>query len=105
MIRTATRKCGTRSWTRPNLIEILGLEVKKVMERLKGKKLELVLDEKAKDYLVEKGYDPTYGARPMRRSVERFLEDPLAEEILKGSLHEGDPVQVTVDNDKLLFTQ
>jgi ATP-dependent Clp protease ATP-binding subunit ClpC len=41
----------------------------------------------------------------MRRSVERFLEDPLAEEILKGNLHEGDPVQVTVENDKLLFTQ
>ena len=75
------------------------------MQRLKGKRLELVLDEKAKDFLVEKGYDPTYGARPMRRSVERFLEDPLAEEILKGSLHEGEPVQVTVDNNKLVFSQ
>src|SRR5258707_7950982 len=94
-----------RSLTKPDLIEILGLEVKKVMERLKGKKLELVLDEKAKDFLVEKGYDPTYGARPMRRSVERFLEDPLAEEILKGSLNEGEPIQVTVDKDKLVFIQ
>jgi ATP-dependent Clp protease ATP-binding subunit ClpC len=94
-----------RSLTKPDLIEILGLEVKKVMERLKGKKLELVLDEKAKDFLVEKGYDPTYGARPMRRSVERFLEDPLAEEILKGSLHEGDPVHVTVENNRLVFSQ
>src|SRR4051812_7597832 len=94
-----------RSLTKPDLIQILELEVKKVMERLKGKKLELVLDEKAKDFLVEKGYDPTYGARPMRRSVERFLEDPLAEEILKGSLHEGDPVQVTVENNKLVFSQ
>src|SRR5689334_3205627 len=94
-----------RSLTKPDLIEILDLEVKKVMERLKGKRLELVLDEKAKDFLVEKGYDPTYGARPMRRSVERFLEDPLAEEILKGNLHEGEPVQVTVDNNKLVFSQ
>ena len=94
-----------RSLTKPDLIQILDLEVKKVMERLKGKKLELVLDEKAKDFLVEKGYDPTYGARPMRRSVERFLEDPLAEEILKGNLHEGDPVQVTVENNKLVFSQ
>ena len=48
-----------------------------------------MLDENAKDYLVEKGYDPTFGARPMRRAVERFLEDPLAEEILRGNLHEG----------------
>src|SRR5437764_1242478 len=94
-----------RSLTKPDLIQILDLEIKKVMQRLKGKRLELVLDEKAKDFLVEKGYDPTYGARPMRRSVERFLEDPLAEEILKGSLHEGEPVQVTVDNTKLVFSQ
>jgi ATP-dependent Clp protease ATP-binding subunit ClpC len=94
-----------RSLTKPDLIRILDLEIAKVMERLKGKKLQLHLDEKAKDFLVNKGYDPTYGARPMRRSVERYLEDPLAEEILKGNLHEGDPVQVTMENDKLLFTQ
>jgi ATP-dependent Clp protease ATP-binding subunit ClpC len=94
-----------RSLTKPDLIEILDLEVKKVVERLKGKKLELKLDEKAKDFLVEKGYDPTYGARPMRRAVERYLEDPLAEEILKGNLHEGEPVQVTVEGEKLVFTQ
>ncbi len=63
------------------------------------------LDDKAKDFLVEKGYDPQYGARPMRRSVERFLEDPLAEEILKGNLHEGEPILVTAANDKLVFNQ
>jgi len=94
-----------RSLTKPDLIEILDLEIKKVMERLKGKNLKLNLDDKAKDFLVEKGYDPTYGARPMRRAVERFLEDPLAEEILKGNLHEGEPVQVTVEDDKLAFSQ
>jgi ATP-dependent Clp protease ATP-binding subunit ClpC len=94
-----------RSLTKPDLVEILDLEVVKVVERLKGKNVKLILDEKAKDFLVQKGYDPTYGARPMRRSVERFLEDPLAEEILKGNIHEGDPVTVTVENDKLLFTQ
>ena len=94
-----------RSLTKPDLIRILDLEVIKVMERLKRKNLLLSLDEKAKDFLLEKGYDPTYGARPMRRAVERFLEDPLAEEILKGSLHEGEPVQVTMDNNKLQFVQ
>ena len=65
----------------------------------------LQLDEKAKDFLVDKGYDPQYGARPMRRAVERFLEDPLAEEILKGNLHEGEPILVTVEKDHLVFTQ
>ena len=64
----------------------------------------LELDEKAKEFLVEKGFDPVYGARPMRRAVERFLEDPLAEEILRGKLHDG-VVQVTLEGDKLVFTQ
>ena len=94
-----------RSLNKPDLIQILDLEINKVLERLRHKNLKLELDEKAKDFLVEKGYDPQYGARPMRRSVERFLEDPLAEEILKGSLHEGEPILVTVGNDKLVFNQ
>jgi len=94
-----------RSFTKPDLIQILGLEVEKVLERLRHKNLQISLDEKAKDFLVEKGYDPQYGARPMRRAVERFLEDPLAEEILKGALHEGDPITVTAEKEKLVFTQ
>ena len=72
---------------------------------MRKKNLRLELDEKAKDFLVEKGYDPQYGARPMRRAVERFFEDPLAEEILKGVLTEGSMIQVTAGTDKLLFNQ
>jgi len=94
-----------RALTKPDLIEILDLETKKVMQRLKNRNILLQLDEKAKDFLVEKGYDPQYGARPMRRAVERFLEDPLAEEILKGTLHDGEPIQVTSDKDHLVFNQ
>jgi ATP-dependent Clp protease ATP-binding subunit ClpC len=94
-----------RSFTKPDLIQILSLEVEKVLERLRKKNLRLELDEKAKDFLVEKGYDPQYGARPMRRAVERFFEDPLAEEILKGVLTEGSMIQVTAGPDKLLFNQ
>ena len=94
-----------RSFTKPDLIQILNLEVTKVLDRLRKKNLKLELDEKAKDFLVEKGYDPQYGARPMRRAVERFFEDPLAEEILKGALHEGETIQVTADKDKLVFNQ
>src|SRR6476659_2965843 len=94
-----------RSLTKPDLIEILDLEISKVMERLKARNIVLQFDEKAKDFLVGKGYDPQYGARPMRRAVERSLEDPLAEEILKGVFHEGDPINVSADNDKLTFSQ
>jgi ATP-dependent Clp protease ATP-binding subunit ClpC len=94
-----------RALTKPDLIEILTLEVSKVMMRLKTKNIILQLDEKAKDFLVERGYDPQYGARPMRRAVERFLEDPLAEEILRGALHQGEPIHVTIDKDHLVFNQ
>jgi ATP-dependent Clp protease ATP-binding subunit ClpC len=94
-----------RSMTKPDLIQILDLEIQKVMGRLQAKHIKLELDETAKDFLVEKGYDPQYGARPMRRAVERYLEDPLAEEILRGQLHEGEPIRVTGDKEKLFFNQ
>jgi ATP-dependent Clp protease ATP-binding subunit ClpC len=94
-----------RSLTKPDLLEILDLEIAKVMARLKSKQLQLTLDQGAKDFLVEKGYDPTYGARPMRRAVERYLEDPLAEEILKANLHPNEPVAVSVQEGKLVFIQ
>jgi len=94
-----------RSLTKEDLVEILDLEVGKVMDRLKARNIKLELDRTAKDFLVEKGYDPAYGARPMRRAVERHLEDPLAEEILKGELHDGDPIQVVAEDDKLVFRQ
>ena len=94
-----------RTFTKPDLIQILNLEVEKVLERLRRKNLRLEMDDKARDLLVEKGYDPQYGARPMRRAVERFFEDPLAEEILKGKLHEGDVITVTAENGKLVFNQ
>ena len=82
-----------RSFTKPDLIEILESGSRQGDASGCGtKNLRLELDDKAKDFLVEKGYDPQYGARPMRRAVERFLEDPLAEEILKGKLHEGEPI-------------
>ena len=71
--------------------------------RLRIKEIEIVLDEAAHEFLIEKGYDPTYGARPMRRAVERYLEDPLAEELLRGGIKAGDLVEVTVSEAKLVF--
>ena len=76
-----------------------------MVDRLKHKNIRLELDTRAKEFLAEKGYDPMYGARPMRRAVERYMEDPLAEEIIRGSLHDNEPILVSVDQDKLVFTQ
>jgi ATP-dependent Clp protease ATP-binding subunit ClpC len=94
-----------RSLSKADLMQILDLEVAKVMERLKHKNIKVELDAKAKDFLTEKGYDPMYGARPMRRAVERCLEDPLAEDIIRGSFAENEPILVSVDKDKLTFSQ
>src|SRR5713226_9613808 len=74
---------------KPDLLRIVDLEVDKVKGRLKLKEIEIVLDTAAHEFVIEKGYDPNYGARPMRRAVERYLEDPLAEELLKGNVKVG----------------
>jgi ATP-dependent Clp protease ATP-binding subunit ClpC len=89
--------------TKPDLLRIVDLEVNKVKARLRIKEIEIALDNAAHEFVIEKGYDPTYGARPMRRAVERYLEDPLAEELLKGTVKAGDLVEVTVNEGKLAF--
>ncbi len=92
------------SLQKADLLQIVDLEVAKVKARLKAKEVEVVLDSAAHEFVIEKGYDPNYGARPMRRAVERYLEDPLAEEILRGNVKAGSKVQVTATDGKLVFT-
>jgi ATP-dependent Clp protease ATP-binding subunit ClpC len=89
-----------------DLNQIVDLEVNKLVKRLAEKEIALVLSSDARDFLSAKGYDPSYGARPMRRAVERFLEDPLAEAVLKGSVKAGDSVEVIVkpNSEELEFT-
>jgi ATP-dependent Clp protease ATP-binding subunit ClpC len=89
--------------TKQDLMKIVTLEVAKVLARVKAKEVHIELEETAKEFLIEKGYDPTYGARPMRRSVERYLEDPFAEELLRGNVKAGDTVHVSAVEGKLIF--
>ncbi|HEY6070824.1 MAG TPA: ATP-dependent Clp protease ATP-binding subunit [Chthoniobacterales bacterium] len=91
------------SLTKENLLQIVDLEVEKVKARLKAKEVEIILDSSAHEFVIDKGYDPNYGARPMRRAVERYLEDPLAEEILRGHVKAGAKVQVSAKDGKLEF--
>ncbi|MEX1044947.1 MAG: ATP-dependent Clp protease ATP-binding subunit, partial [Chthoniobacterales bacterium] len=91
------------SLARTDLEHIVDLEVKKVIDRLKAKDITIVLEPDAKEFLITKGYDPQYGARPMRRAVERYLEDPVAEEILRGSYQPGQELHVVKEGDKLAF--
>jgi ATP-dependent Clp protease ATP-binding subunit ClpC len=91
------------SLAKGDLEHIVTLEVKKVIDRLKAKSITVVLEPDAKEFLISKGYDPQYGARPMRRAVERYLEDPVAEEILRGTFQPGQELHVVKDGDKLAF--
>ena len=88
---------------KPELLQIVDLEIGKVTDRIKNKEITSTLDEKAKDFLIEKGLRSAYGARPMRRAVERYLEDPMAEEILRGNIKAGDTAQVSAEGGKLTF--
>ena len=89
--------------TKPDLMKIVELEVEKVLTRVKAKEVYVELENSAKEFLIEKGYDPTYGARPMRRAVERYLEDPFAEELLRGNVKAGETVHVAAAEGKLVF--
>ena len=92
------------SLTREDLTKIVDIEVSKVHNRLKAREITFRLTPEATTFLIEKGYDPAYGARPLRRAVERYLEDPMAEEILKGSIKNGDFVVVGEKDKALTFT-
>jgi ATP-dependent Clp protease ATP-binding subunit ClpC len=94
-----------RPLSKEHMIKIVDLELGKVQKRLKNQDIHIHVDTPAKEFLIENGYDEKYGARPLRRAVERHLEDPLAEAILRGEVKSGDPIQVTLDGDKLVFTQ
>jgi ATP-dependent Clp protease ATP-binding subunit ClpC len=88
---------------REDLVRIVDLEVAKVVDRVKAKEIKIKVDTTAVEFLIDKGYDPTYGARPMRRAVERYLEDPFAEELLRSNIKIGDTVEVRAEGDKLVF--
>lgn len=95
-----------KSLTFEDMTGIVEIELKKLSARLKEQNLEISLDKSAKSFLAEKGWDEKYGARPLRRAIERELEDVLAEEILKGKIVSGAGlVKVSCKDKKLVFSQ
>ena len=94
-----------RNLNKSDMSRIVTLEVAKVKTRLKYKEVEIQLTPAAADFLIEKGYDPQFGARPLRRAVEKYLQDPLAEEILKGHIKPSETVEVGIAEGKLTFNQ
>lgn len=91
------------SLTREQLLEIVDLMLNDTFKVLKDKDITMNMSSKAKDYILEKGTDIKFGARPLRRAIQRYIEDELAEMILKGELTDGQTVNVEVKNEKLNF--
>lgn len=84
---------------------IVDIQLKRLEALLEDRKVTLTLDDSARTWLADKGYDPVYGARPLKRVIQRQLQDPLAERILAGHVRDGDTVAVTGGSDRLLFSE
>jgi len=94
------------SLTKENIFLIIDIIMKNVLSRLVTLGLNLVLSDEAKGFIADKGYDVQFGARPLHRAIQKYIEDPLAEEILNHSVKEGDTLMGDLDkeNNKLVFT-
>jgi ATP-dependent Clp protease ATP-binding subunit ClpB len=87
--------------SRRNMTGIVAIQLKRLQALLADRKLELQLDERAKEWLAEAGYDPVYGARPLKRVIQRELQNPLASLLLEGRFKPGDVIRVSADKDGL----
>ncbi len=90
--------------TREDLMQIVDIQINRMAKRLEDRKFTIELTTEAKEFLVETGYDPSFGARPLKRAIQRYIEDPLALEILEGNFSEGDHILVDKGmGNKLVF--
>jgi ATP-dependent Clp protease ATP-binding subunit ClpC len=85
------------------MYSIIDLLLNRVRTQLTEQQIELVVPQVSKDFLIEKGFDAQYGARPLRRTIQQMVEDQLAEGLLDGRFHPGDLVEAVVEDDKLVL--
>ncbi len=88
---------------REEIHKIIDIELRGLFERIRKMGFEVRMDEKAKDFIVAKGWDENYGARPLRRAIQRYVEDDLADEIIKADILPGDTIEITADDDHVFF--
>ena len=91
--------------SKDDLRKIVDLMLDRLQHQLSERKISLAVDQNAKDFLIDRGYDPTFGARPLRRAIQRYVEDPLAEEVLKGRFPEGGTLRIKLEGDALTFEE
>lgn len=89
-----------KSLTREDIHKIIDIEIEKLFERINDLGYSIDMTDEAKDFIVDKGYDEKFGARPLKRAIQKHIEDPLAEEIVKSNLKEGDAIKITKHKDE-----
>jgi ATP-dependent Clp protease ATP-binding subunit ClpC len=89
-----------KSLGKNEILLIIDIELSKLYDRINSLGYQVELTEKAKDFIVDKGYDEKFGARPLKRAIQKYIEDPLAEEIIKANLVEGDTIQLDYEDGK-----
>jgi ATP-dependent Clp protease ATP-binding subunit ClpB len=88
---------------REHMGRIVDIQIQRLAKLLEDRKIVVQLDAKARDWLAERGYDPAYGARPLKRAIQKAVQDPLAELILSGKVKDGDKVAVSADRNGVTF--
>jgi len=91
-----------KALTKEQLVKIVDIQIRNLRKRLEEKNMNIELSDKAKEFIANVSYDPVYGARPLKRTIQKYIQDPLANKLLKGEFNEGDNISIDLGSDKKL---
>lgn len=94
-----------RHLTQEDMVKIVDIVVEEMLDKVADRNIEILLTKGAREFIAEKGFDPVFGARPLKRTIQKYIEDPIAEEILRGNFSDGSQIQVKKKGDDLEFTE
>ena len=92
-----------KNLTADEIVKIVDIQMGRLGQRLADKNIELILSDSSKALIAEKGYDPVFGARPLKRVIQQYIENPLSLEILEGKISDGDRVNAEAEGDRIVF--
>jgi len=87
------------------MVEIVNIVLEEMLNKVEDREIQIELNKSAKEFVADRGFDPVYGARPLRRTIQRYIEDPIAEDILRGKFADGSQIAVKKKGDQLEFTE
>lgn len=94
-----------RHLSKEDMIKIVDIVVEEMLEKVSDRDIQIILSKSAKEFIAEKGFDPVFGARPLKRTIQKYIEDPIAEEMLRGNFSDGSRIQVKKKGDELDFSE